>query len=103
MYRYTDVPLTLTINGADLTGAQDIHVTFAQGVYKTLDITDAVLVGTNTLTLTLTQKQSGAFDGQVECQVNWIDANGKRKATDKAVIPVWDNLLRHAIEVTGDG
>lgn len=55
------------------------------------------------LALSLTQKQSGIFDGAVKCQVNWIDGNGKRNTTDKTVIPVWDNLLRREITVTNNG
>lgn len=97
--RFTTPTLTLAITGADLTGCA-AWLTFAQGA-QTITIR---LDGTEgweptaegaTATLTLTQAQTSAFvpDEPVECQVNVVDANGYRFATDIATCTFGRNLL----------
>lgn len=104
MIQYTDAPFTITVDDADFTAAQEIHVTVAQGedVYFDLSESNTVqVIGRSELLVELTQAQTGAFkDNEVaKMQVNWIDANGKRKATVVSSIKIKRNLLKGVIDV----
>ena len=72
MTQWTDADFTLTVEGADLTAATDIHVTISQGNYV-VDLTNAA-----------------------EMQVNFLVA-GKRKATDIVQVNVYRDLLKKVI------
>ena len=104
MRRYTTPTIQLTIAGIDLTGT-DVYVTFSQGE-RTLTITDPALVydssngGLTTIYVPLTQAQTAKFNvsSPVNVQVNWIDSNEMRNATDVKQIPVLINTLQEIIE-----
>ena len=98
MTAYTDAPITITITGGSLTGATDVHVTFKQP-FATVDVDDPEVLDANNLQLTLTQEQTAALkmDKSCDVQVNWLDGNGKRKATDIATVPVLRNLLERVL------
>ena len=98
MINYTTPTITLTVEGADLTG-QDVYVTLEQsGVELTksgADLTLSYEDGDTTIVLSLTQEESAAFDYEkkAQVQVNFINAAGVRDATNIAQISVFKNLL----------
>lgn len=103
MRRYTTPTLPMTVP-VDLTGAE-IHVTIKQGARKIQKTgTDIVSVwdaesGKTTLSVTLTQEETGAFIAgrKAEVQVNWIFADGTRDATNIKPIDVSENLIAEVI------
>lgn len=104
MRRFTTPALPMTVP-VDLTGA-DIYVTIKQGQRKlqktgsdVISVYDAES-GKTTLTVTLTQEETGAFlaEKSATIQVNWIFADGTRSATNIKKIDVAENLLNEVIE-----
>ena len=103
MRRYTTPTIPMTVP-VDLTGA-DVWVTIRQGQQKLQKTgTDVVMVydsesGKTTLSVTLTQEESGAFlaEKTATIQVNWIFADGTRDATNIKRIDVSENLLSEVI------
>ena len=109
MRRYTTPEDTFVIHGVDLTGC-DVVVSYRQLIGHStnahqLDIDDPEVSfdGTDTtLTVRLTQEQTGGFQaGQCMVQVNWIDPDGVREATEIATARVPDNLLRAVMTYGG--
>lgn len=104
MRRFTTPALPMTVP-VDLTGA-DIYVTIKQGPRKLQKTgSDVVFVydsesGKTTLTVTLTQEETGAFlaEKTATVQVNWIFSDGIRSATNIKKIDVTENLLNEVIE-----
>ena len=107
MINYTTPTISLTVEGVDLSG-MDVYVSLEQGkteLTKTgTDLIIEPIVGEGTtdtsITLTLTQEESAAFDfgKSVSVQVNFIDSSGVRDATEIKTIPVMRNLLDEVIE-----
>ena len=100
MRRYTDAILTITAENAHFTTAQEIHVTFAQA-FRSVDITgDAIsIVGDEELTVTLTQSQTATLNSEpAKLEVNYIDSEGKRKASEVVTIDVLENLLERVLD-----
>ena len=103
MRRYTTPTLPMNVP-IDLTGAE-IHVSIKQGVRKIQKTgTDVVSVwdaesGKTTLSVTLTQEETGAFlaGKKAEVQVNWIFSDGTRDATNIKQIDVSENLIAEVI------
>ena len=97
--RFTTPTLALSVTGADLTGCA-AWLTLAQGAQNitirldSLEDWAATAEGA-TATVTLTQAQTATFvpDEPVECQVNVVDANGYRFASDIATRTFGRNLL----------
>lgn len=98
MRRFCDVPVTITVTGYDCTAMTDIHVTFRQGD-TVVDVSDVEVGSSTSLSLTLTQAETRQFVAGAGCnvQLNYIDANGLRKASDIANLGVDDNLLRRIL------
>lgn len=104
MRRFTTPSLPMTVP-VDLTGA-DIYVTIKQGQRKLQKTGEDVVSvydsesGKTTLTVTLTQEETGAFlaEESATIQVNWIFADGTRSATNIKKIDVSENLLNEVIE-----
>lgn len=103
MRRYTTPTLTIIVEGIDLT-AMDVRVTLKQGK-RSLTISDPEMETvseegrTDTkLDVTLTQEQTALFEA-VPCkvQVNFIDQDGARDATECKTVDVWPNLLPEVI------
>lgn len=98
MIRYTTPTITLTVEGVDLTSA-DVYVSMEQGSLKFVKSGDAITKTYNdpdtTITVTLTQEESAKFVEKqaVSVQINWIEADGKRSATQVKGISVARNLL----------
>lgn len=96
MTQWTDADFTLTVEGADLTAATDIHVTISQGNYV-VDLTDAAVLDATHLQCSLSQRQTSGFsENAAEMQVNFLVA-GKRKATDIVQVNVYRDLLKKVI------
>lgn len=103
MRRFTTPALPMTVP-VDLTGA-DIYVTIKQGQRKLQKTgSDVISVydsesGKTTLTVTLTQEETGAFlvEKSATIQVNWIFEDGTRSATNIKKIDVTENLLNEVI------
>lgn len=103
MRRYTTPTLHMTVP-VDLTGAE-IYVTIKQGQRK-LQKTGADVIsvydsesGKTTLSVTLTQEETGAFlaEKKAYVQVNWIFSDGTRDATNIKQIDVSENLIAEVI------
>lgn len=103
MKPYTDAALTIHLNGADLSTAQEIHVTLEQNdrLVDTAEVTaTSDGAGGSYIVAEFTQAQTSRLrdDVAVKCQPNWIDANGRRPQPPNPVtIPVGDQLLRRII------
>ena len=103
MRRYTTPTLTIVVEGIDIT-AMNVYVTLKQGK-RTLTISDPEMqtetVGQRTdtrLDVTLTQEQTALFEAvPLKVQVNFIDVDGARDATECKVVDVWPNLLPEVI------
>lgn len=101
MIRYTTPILPLEVEGVDLSTNEDVYVTLEQGsVELTKSGSDLTIeydsqTEISTITFTLTQEESAAFNisKSVAIQVNFINASGVRDATNIATIPVMRNLL----------
>ena len=103
MINYTTPTITLEVENADLTG-QDVYVTLEQtGVELTKSGEDLTITtqGDNTIIVfALTQVESAYFDygKKAQVQVNFINSDGLRDATNIAQISVFKNLLDKEIE-----
>lgn len=107
MIKYTTPLLPLEVEGIDLTSDYDVYVTITQKGRPEVTKTGSDLTMTydapNTTTFidfTMTQTETANFeeDREAEIQVNFVDENGVRDATDIATIPVLRNLLERTIE-----
>lgn len=108
MINYTTPTITLAVGGVDISTGFYVYATLEQGSKKITktgaDLTlTADIVGELTktiVTFTLTQEESAFFNyGRgVAVQVNYVDENGIRAATDVKTIPVMRNLLNEVIE-----
>lgn len=98
MRTYTDVPVTITVDGYDMTAATNLHVTFRQGG-TVVDIADADVGSATSVTLVIPQTMTAKFrDGApVSVQINFIGADGRRRASEIATLTAEDNLLRRII------
>lgn len=98
--RYTDPVQQFRIKGVDLTGADQIIVTFAQGNTKvTAQGNDVVSIYDGEYTIldvSLSQEQTSKFkmnkysQSVVLVQVNWL-INGRRNATRQKYVTLNDN------------
>jgi hypothetical protein len=102
MRRFTTDTDVITVADADLTGA-DVYVTYAQGT-RSLTITDPVVAYSapdSTVTVSLTQEQTGSFStGKCNRQVNWVTQT-ERHATEAVEVPVTQNLLAEVKDFAG--
>lgn len=88
MIPWTTPTHELTVRGVDLTG-YDVYVDYKQGSKSIhIEAADVQAVTTETttdttVTVELTQEQTGAFSPEraVDVQVNWVTPDGKRDAT----------------------
>ena len=98
--RYTTDVMTITLRGLDLTGYK-VLVTVQQGSANAVTITNPTRVvedGNTTLYVSMTQQQSGRLSaGRAKMQVNWINSNGTRGATDVIDVIVGENLVPEVI------
>lgn len=107
MIRYTTPTISLSVDGADLTG-KEVYVSLEQGNTELLkkgsdltidvEITDEHPV--THITFALTQEETAVFKcgSSIAVQVNWISADGVRAATGIKTINVKQNLLDSVID-----
>lgn len=96
MRRYTTPVLPLIVQGVDITDC-DVYVTIAQKTHV-LTVDDAAMEldgdGNTIITVDLSQFDTAEFrEGSAKVQVNYIDGQGRRNATEEAVITIGGNLL----------
>lgn len=107
MRRFTTPILPMTVP-VDITGA-DIYVTIKQGQRKLQKTGEDVVSvydsesGKTTLTVTLTQEETGQFLSEKKAfvQVNWIFSDGTRDATNIKQVEVTENLIANTITYGG--
>ena len=104
---WTDAHFTIQLEGLDLTGATDIHVTVAQGDYNQIDTDDVEVVSANAeeswieVHLTQTQTKQLMDNAPAKMMANWLDPRGERQATNNpCVVEVGEQLLK---ELLGKG
>lgn len=101
MRRYTTPTLELVVEGIDLT-ASDVYVTLSQQgteVTTRADADDMSCDGADTtIVVAYTQEQTASLaEGRAKVQVNWVDAESRRNATDVASVKVTGNLLGRTV------
>lgn len=111
MRAYTDVELTFTVEGLDLTEINNPYLTFTQKIERPMykDIVNSVTVSNITIidaghfSAILTQEQSSIFvEGEGEVQLNYFNSDGLRKATEISKFDVGEQLLNRVIHTVGD-
>lgn len=109
MIRYTTPTLDFRVKGIDLTvGNKDLWVSIEQGNVELEKRGADLTVTTDTheqvtdtlISVMLTQTESASFCENAKglVQVNWIDENGVRGATNIKAIDIYRNLLNKVIE-----
>lgn len=102
MINYTTPTISLVVEGVDITD-KDIYVSLEQGLTELTKTGSDLIVeaeeADTKISLTLTQTESALFDynKNVSVQVNWIDSDGVRAATEIKTIGVMRNLLDEVI------
>ena len=97
MTQYTDVLITFTVTGVDMTTVTNPHITFEQGG-TIIDVTDIDITDASTFILRLSQAQTGRFKpGAIKLQMNYFNALGKRKASNPVEISAKSNLLKRIL------
>ena len=101
---WTDAHFTIQLEGTDMTGANDIHVTIAQGEYNRIDTDDVTVVSASAeeswLAIHLTQAQTSRLmdNAPAKMMVNWLDGNGERQATnDPCTVEIGEQLLKEIL------
>lgn len=94
--RYTTPVPPLIVSGMDLT-TYDVYVTISQGSHS-LTIEDAEMEldadGNTIITFDMSQITTAEFrEGPAKVQVNFIDDQGRRNATNEAAVTIGGNLL----------
>ena len=91
--------LTFTEETLDLTAASSVYVTFKTARETFTKTGESLTVTAKTISIYLEQYETGAMgEGSVQIQVNWIDANGNRFASDVATVQITQQLLNKVIE-----
>lgn len=99
--KWTSPTQELTVEGINLTSA-DVYVTFRQDgntlTFSGEDLTMAYTEPDTTITVHLTQEQTGAFNSKlILVQVNWVQ-DGQRNATNIVSFKPMENLYKQVIE-----
>ena len=100
MTEWGDNQFTFTVRGANFTTASNIHVTFKQNSIEQ-DVTDVQVIDNDHLYCELSQKESGKFNWfskKAKVQINWLNANGKRREARTAFVDVDENLLEEELK-----
>ena len=103
MRQYTDVRLTFTVEGLDLTTIEQPHMTFLQEFGKVFDTENVEIISEDTGSVLITQEQTALLKpGEVKVQLNFFNEYGLREASDEGAIIVESNLLRRILERNGN-
>lgn len=107
MINYTTPSISLTVEGKDWS-AMDVYVTLEQGCIELTKTGTDLTITTETheqitdtnIIFVLSQEESAkfAFNSSVAVQVNAIDSNGVREATEIKTVGVMRNLLDEVIQ-----
>ncbi len=105
MRQYTTPTLPLSAEGVDITGADNIWVTFSDKPHNMVvtksqeDFDEIEFDGDDTnISVTLTQEETGSFlaNSKVDVEINWM-IGGMRYATEIRTINVKENLLKRVL------
>ena len=89
---------TFTEQTLDLTQAANVYVTFSQGMRILTKTGEDLEVAEKSVSVYLTQKETLAFSGNVEVQVNWTTGNKDRAASDIVLVDFSKQLLNKEVE-----
>ena len=96
--RGTTPTFSLTLTDVDLTQADSVYVTFAQGRTVITKTGDDLTVSATAIEVALSQEETLRFySGHVQIQANWI-VSGLRFATDIAQYAFTRQLLQEVLE-----
>lgn len=91
--------LKITDEDVDLTQALNVYATFKQLGIQIDKSGDDIEVSEKQVDVYLSQSESLQFaEGDIEVQLNWTYADGKRAATRIKRIPVGKNLVGRVLE-----
>ena len=91
--------LTFEEETLDLTTANNVYVTFRKGAKVLTKTGDDIEVSAKQVEIYLNQKETLSFStGDVEVQVNWTFAGGRRAASEVVTIPLSRQLLEKVVE-----
>lgn len=98
--RGTTPTFTLTVpETVDLTTAGNVYATFRQGTTTRTKSGDDLDVSAHQVDVYLDQSETLAFTtGDVEIQLNWTFAGGRRAASTITKVTFDENLLRRVVE-----
>lgn len=103
MIQWTTPTHRHTVRGIDLSG-YDVYVSYKQSRNElTIPAETIAYDGTDTtVTVQLTQKQTGAFKaGTVKVQINWVTPDGNRDAVLVKSVEVDENLMAKEVSYVG--
>ena len=89
--------LTFDKEGLDLTAAKAVYVTFKSGLEKLTKTGAELVVGEKTITVMLSQEESGRMGRSVEIQANWIMGDRMRCASDVMKYEMGRQILTRVI------
>ena len=99
--QYTTPTFVLTFNDQtlDLTTATGVYVTFqSSGGGIVTKTGDDITVTATTISIYFEQYETATMgEGTVRIQVNWIDVNGNRCASDIVSVQITEQLLKKVI------
>jgi len=106
MIRGTTPTITFTIQNqdVDLTAAENVYVTFVQGITVIQKSNDDLEIEARTVSVWLTQEESLKLADGSNCkvQINWTylatDGEVRRAATEVKTINIGEQLLKRVIE-----
>lgn len=92
--------LILSDESVDLTQANKVYVAFRQGNCLLRKQDDDITVSANEVDVYLSQTETLSFKPgtNIEVQLNWTYADGRRACSNIIRIPVTDNLIGSVLE-----
>ena len=100
--RGTTPTFTLTLPQSfegDLTTAKNVYATFQSGYKSVTKEGEDLEITTRSVSVFLSQEETLSFGvGEVEIQLNWTTATGKRFASDVTKYQITKQLLQRVVE-----
>ena len=90
---------TFTEQSLDLTTANNVYVTFSQGMRAITKTGEDLVISPKQIEVYLSQQETLPFvEGAVKVQANWTGANGRRAASFVEIIELSEQLLKRVVE-----
>ena len=98
--QYTTPTFTLTFTDEelDLTQARNVYVTFSSAGGNFTKTGDALTVEAKSISVFLSQEETGRLNGIARIQANWVMPNGMRAASNISAVQIDAQLLRRVVE-----